>query len=241
MQHVRSQRLLASLLLVAGTVSAETAVLRSGFRLQAERAEAGPGATRLLLANGGWIEVAAADLLYLEPGPSIPEEAPFEPSAAPEAEAPIPLASAIGQYADLHGVPAELVRAVVSVESGGRQDAVSAKGAIGLMQLMPGTAAALGVDPADVAGNLDGGVRYLREMLERYEGHQDQLVRALAAYNAGPGSVAEYGGLPPYRETVEYVAKVVRRFLDHTSSRSSDPHNGNAVAGTLEARNRTEH
>lgn len=99
----------------------------------------------------------------------------------------------------------DLVKAVVAVESGFRPDAVSSAGAKGLMQLMDGTASALGVqDPFDPAQNLEGGTRFLRHLIDRYG---DERL-ALAAYNAGPGTVERYGGLPPYAETRRYVELV---------------------------------
>jgi len=102
------------------------------------------------------------------------------------------------------------VLAVVGVESAFRPEAVSSKGAQGLMQLMPGTAASLGVDDAfDPEQNLDGGVRHLGALLARYGG---DLTRALAAYNAGEGAVARHQGVPPFRETREYVKRVLERY-----------------------------
>jgi soluble lytic murein transglycosylase-like protein len=109
-----------------------------------------------------------------------------------------------------HGLPPELVLAVVSVESAFRPDAVSPKGAQGLMQLMPATAGSLGVaDAFDPAQNLDGGSRHLGQLLTVYDG---DLTRALAAYNAGEGAVQRHGGVPPYRETRAYVKKVLQRY-----------------------------
>ena len=109
-----------------------------------------------------------------------------------------------------HGIDPELVLAVVGVESAFKPEAVSPKGAQGLMQLMPGTAASLGVEDAlDPEQNLDGGVRHLGSLLALYEG---DLTRALAAYNAGEGAVTRHGGIPPFRETREYVRKVLERY-----------------------------
>ena len=214
MQHARHQRLLVCLVLAAAVSTAETVILRNGFQLHADRYEVGRQTVRLLVANGGWIEVPAADVLRVEPDNEASVEiGPVEP-APPALQSPRGLVEEIDRFAGRAGLPSDLVRAIVWAESGARQDAVSPKGAVGLMQLMPATAAELGVDPTDISGNLEGGTRYLRQMLERYEGDRDQLVKALAAYNAGPGSVAEHGGLPPYSETIAYVAKVVRRFLE---------------------------
>lgn len=119
-----------------------------------------------------------------------------------------------GQYHDLihetaarYGVDPDLVEAVVQVESGYNPDAVSSAGAMGMMQLMPATARALGVqDPFDPVQNIDGGVRYLKALLDRYGG---DLVKALAAYNAGSGAVDHYGGVPPFAETQLYVQSVL--------------------------------
>jgi len=109
-----------------------------------------------------------------------------------------------------HGLDPELVIAVVSVESGFRPEAVSPKGAQGLMQLMPKTAESLGVaDAFDPEQNLDGGVRHLGELLALYDG---DVERALAAYNAGEGAVHRHHGVPPYRETRAYVRKVLERY-----------------------------
>ena len=117
------------------------------------------------------------------------------------------LTETIRDAAQRHGVPEELVAAVIRVESGFNVRAVSRKGARGLMQLMPGTAAILGVrDSFDPAENIDGGVRHLRGLLDRF-GNNVQL--ALAAYNAGEGAVNSYGGIPPYPETQAYVGRIL--------------------------------
>lgn len=111
----------------------------------------------------------------------------------------------IASAAEREGIPATLLSALVNAESSGNQDAVSPAGAIGLTQLMPGTAEGLGVDPYDPEQNLLGGARYLKQMYDKY----GDWGLALAAYNAGPGAVDEYGGIPPYQETRNYVAKVL--------------------------------
>ena len=105
-----------------------------------------------------------------------------------------------------------LVHAVISVESAYNATARSPKGAIGLMQLMPQTAAALNVDPHDAEQNAEAGARLLKDLLLQYQHQPDQLRRALAAYNAGPAAVAKYNGVPPYRETQLYVDKIVGQY-----------------------------
>jgi soluble lytic murein transglycosylase-like protein len=104
------------------------------------------------------------------------------------------------------GLPSNLVESVAKVESAFNPKAVSPKGAIGVMQLMPETARAMGVDPNDPLQNIDAGTKLLRELLIKYDG---DVVKALAAYNAGPGAVEKYNGLPPYNETRWYVNKVI--------------------------------
>ena len=107
-----------------------------------------------------------------------------------------------------YGLPLGIVDAVIYQESRGRMNAVSPKGALGLMQLMPGTAAQLGVNPYDAEQNIRGGARYLRQQIDRF----GSIPLALAAYNAGPGAVLRYGGIPPYRETQNYVATILSRW-----------------------------
>ncbi|WP_309612374.1 lytic transglycosylase domain-containing protein [Sphingomonas sp.] len=112
------------------------------------------------------------------------------------------------QAAKAEGLDVHLLRAVAWTESRGRQGAVSPKGALGVMQLMPGTAAELGVDPLDPEANLHGGARYLARQLTRFQ----SVPLALAAYNAGPGAVLRWGGIPPYAETQAYVAQIMSRW-----------------------------
>ena len=116
------------------------------------------------------------------------------------------LSTLIEAAARKYKVDPKLVAAVAEVESNGRQEAVSPAGAIGVMQLMPDTAASLGVDPYNKQQNIEGGAKYLRQMLDTFGG---DTKKAVAAYNAGPGAVKDYGGVPPYKETQNYVSKVL--------------------------------
>ena len=116
------------------------------------------------------------------------------------------LSTLIEAAARKYKVDPKLVAAVAEVESNGNQEAVSSAGAIGVMQLMPDTAASLGVDPYNKQQNIEGGAKYLRQMLDAFGG---DTKKAVAAYNAGPGAVKDYGGVPPYKETQNYVNKVL--------------------------------
>ena len=113
-----------------------------------------------------------------------------------------------------YGVDPHLARAVMRMESGGNPNAVSGAGALGLMQLMPGTARGLGVDPADPKRNLEGGIKYLAQLADKYDG---DYVKTLAAYNAGPARVDSYGGIPPFPETERYVKNVLALYRKYSS------------------------
>lgn len=112
----------------------------------------------------------------------------------------------ISDAAKKYNVDPKLVSAIAAVESGGNQSATSEVGAIGVMQLMPDTAAGLGVDPYDKQQNVEGGTKYIKSLLDTFGG---DVEKAVAAYNAGPQAVKDYGGVPPYRETQNYVNKVL--------------------------------
>ena len=114
--------------------------------------------------------------------------------------------SLIKEAAARYQVDPRLVAAVAQTESGGNHEAVSPAGAVGVMQLMPETAAGLGVNPYDKRQNIEGGAKYLRQMMDTFGG---DVQKAVAAYNAGPQAVKEYNGIPPYRETQDYVNKVL--------------------------------
>mgnify|MGYP006280297367 CR=1 FL=1 len=119
-----------------------------------------------------------------------------------------PYEAAISEHARRHGVAEDLVRAVIQVESAFNPTAISDKGAMGLMQLMPATAAELGVrNPFDANENIRGGVAYLKQLLTRYD---NRVELALAAYNAGSGNVDKYGAVPPFKETRNYVDKITK-------------------------------
>ncbi|QEC46841.1 lytic transglycosylase domain-containing protein [Baekduia soli] len=117
-----------------------------------------------------------------------------------------PFGAEIDAAATRNGIDPALLKGLIRQESGFDPAARSGAGAVGLTQLMPGTAASLGVDPTDPAQAIDGGARYLKQQLDRFGGDAS---KALAAYNAGPGAVARYGGVPPYAETQDYVSNVL--------------------------------
>jgi soluble lytic murein transglycosylase-like protein len=194
----------------------EFVVLGNGFRLHADRHEVS-GDSVQIFANGGVVEMAASAIAGFEQDealPVVPEPAPTP--AAPIA-APDPLPATPADLAALaakkFALPEAFVMSVMKAESGFRPDAVSPKGAIGLMQLMPETARELGVDPRNPHENAEGGAQYLRDLLAKYEGSPDQVLLALAAYNAGPAAVERYHGVPPYRETREYILRVLKNWM----------------------------
>ena len=144
--------------------------------------------------------------------PPAPGPASGRPGAAAPPAAVAPLLETAGREAELS---TRLIEAVSYVESRFNPGARSPKGAIGLMQLMPGTAQDLGVDPADPVQNASGGAQYLKRMLELFD---DNVELALAAYNAGPEAVIRHGGVPPFRETQEYVSQVMSYLAEISAS-----------------------
>ena len=199
---MRRAILLGVLLTALGTSArAEIALLSSGLTLKLDGHRVEDGLVVLALKGGGEMGVPPAAVRGFVPDEVLDEVS--VPAGGDLRE----LASAAARR---HGLDPALVMAVVSVESGFRPQAVSPKGAQGLMQLMPRTASSLGVaDALDPAQNLDGGTRHLGQLLTLYGG---DVTRALAAYNAGEGAVDRHGGVPPYRETRAYVKKVLERY-----------------------------
>lgn len=193
-------------MLALSAAAAEHVVLTSGAVLRADRHEV-EGATVRLYVNGGTIEFATALVERFEAEP--PGRTDLAAGAVPKAPPPPTPQELVRLAAQRYGLPPEFVASVAQAESAWRADAVSSKGAVGLMQLMPETADLLGADPGDPAQNAEAGARYLRGLLLRY-GYSAPL--ALAAYNAGPGAVDRHGGIPPYRETRAYVQRVLKQY-----------------------------
>jgi soluble lytic murein transglycosylase-like protein len=194
-------KLAAALLLAANAFAGEYAILASGFSLRVDRHEQQGASVRVYL-NGGTMELPAASVVRFERE----YVAPAEPAPAASA---VSAKALVDQAARRWDLPPGFLHAVVQAESGYRMDAVSAKGAIGLMQLMPGTAHLLGANPNDPRQNVDAGARYLTQLLRKYVDDPHQVRKAVAAYNAGPAAVDRYNGVPPYRETIDYVERVI--------------------------------
>jgi soluble lytic murein transglycosylase-like protein len=186
----------------------EFAVFASGSRLHVDGHQ--PAGSQVRLYSGaGYTELAASAIVGFEPdGVAAPEPALQGEPEKPEPITPMAPLQLADAAADKYGLPRQLVRSVMAAESGFDPRALSPKGAVGLMQLMPVTAQYLGVDPADPAQNVDAGARYLRDLLLKYDG---LLWHALAAYNAGPEALEKYHNqIPPYRETILYIEKIDR-------------------------------
>jgi hypothetical protein len=211
----------------------EVAVLRNGFSIRHERREIVGDTTRLYITADGasFVDVPTAEIEHFEAAPELPAFGSGSADSAVTAKSPLlanyarngapspvgfastmpmNLEDVVNSASGRYRLDPDLVNSVIKAESGFNTRAVSPKGAQGLMQLMPGTASQLGVPNAfDPQANVEGGTKYLRELLERYD---FDLVKALAAYNAGPQRVEQFGGVPPYYETRVYVARIVRDF-----------------------------
>jgi len=193
----------ALLVVLASPARAEIAVMESGKILYVDRFERVDEEITLYVTGGGVVTVPSEIVLNVVPNEVVekgedPQKVPLFPQ----------LEEFIAPAASKYGVAPELVAAVIWAESSGDPNATSHRGARGLMQLMPETATELGVTTIlDPRENVEGGTRYLRQMLDAHEG---DVSLALAAYNAGPEAVRRYRGIPPYRETREYVGRVIR-------------------------------
>lgn len=207
-------------LLARPATAAELAILRNGFSIRHEHRLVMGTTTRLYLTedDSSFTDVPTEEITGFEKDLSlpVPPEAPASIPASSEssksgpAKAAPPLKQVVNIASAEYHLDPDLVNSVIRAESGFNSRAVSPKGARGLMQLMPGTANHLGVnDVFDPQSNVTGGSRYLRELLERYN---FDLVKALAAYNAGPERVEQYRGVPPFRETRAYVARIVHEY-----------------------------
>lgn len=221
-------KLFLSLLLAALTASAgEYVVLTNGFRIHAD-SHVAEGSTVRLTTTQGVIELQANTVSafeteeYTPPPPPPPSQVPAKVAAAVvDANRTLTPRELVTRAAERAGLPPEFVHSVARAESGYHPNAISPKGAIGLMQLMPGTAAGLNVDPYDPAQNADGGAMYLRDLLLKYENDPHQVSKAVAAYNAGPAAVDKYKGIPPYRETIQYVNRVLKQYEKEQKKKSA--------------------
>ncbi len=183
--------------------AAELAVLQNGFSIRHERHQVIGDTTRLYTSSSSddYVDVPTAQITSYAP----------DDTPAPAVEAKAPNVQAILKDAgEKHGLDPDFISSVVHAESSYNAKAVSPKGARGLMQLMPQTAKQLGVkDSFDPAANVEGGTKYLRTLLDQYNG---DVVRTLAAYNAGALRVQQYNGVPPYPETRAYVRRIVAEY-----------------------------
>jgi hypothetical protein len=211
---LQPNKLFLSFLVVTTAAQAgEYAVLSNGFRIHAD-SHLIDGVVVRLHTPQGVIEIPTSQVAKFEREEDAPPAAPAPQPSQPEAEAlPTLTPEELTTLAALHaGLPPAFVRSVAKAESGYKLDAVSPKGAIGLMQLMPATAAGLNADPRDPSQNAEAGAAYLRDLLLKYEHDPHQVSKAIAAYNAGPAAVDKYHGIPPYRETIEYVKRVLKQY-----------------------------
>ena len=200
----------------------EFVVLSNGFRIHADSHTADGPVVRLQTPQGA-IEIQASTVAafeqeeYTAPAPATLAQRPQIP-----ARVELTPQELVTRAALLAGLPPAIVHSIARAESGYREDALSPKGAIGLMQLMPKTAAELDADPRDPAQNAEAGARYLRDLLEKYENDPHQVSKAVAAYNAGPAAVDKYHGVPPYPETIQYVNRVLKQYEKEQAKQKAD-------------------
>jgi Transglycosylase SLT domain len=193
---------LAALAALVPCARADYIVLQTGQRIHVTSYEQA-GDTMRLTMTSGTLEIPAATIARVDPEDTF---LPVKPTKLLD----VPYAEFIADSAEAHGVAPELVASVIAVESNFNPNAVSWRSARGLMQLMPETAARLGVvNVFDPKQNIEAGTKYLKELLLRYKG---DLALTLAAYNAGPDRVEQYKTVPPYRETRDYVRRVTEKF-----------------------------
>jgi soluble lytic murein transglycosylase-like protein len=219
LNRISKIKLLAALLaLTASALAADNAILRNGFSIQHNRRVILGTVTRLYITQdqSSFVDIPTAEIDHIETAPDAPAGNPVSRIDQPAinqnqvAAHPFDLAETVKTASGEYQLDPDLVTSVIRAESDFNVRAVSPKGAQGLMQLMPQTATNLGVHNAfDPEANVHAGTRYLRELLERYN---FDLIKALAAYNAGPERVEQYNGVPPYYETRAYVARIVRDF-----------------------------
>ena len=209
LHHLRVAVIAGACLAAADVASAELVFFQTGRTLSVKGHRDDGEAIVLLLRGGG--EVVCQRSLVAQ---ILPDEVPVAddtaslPALAAVMQVPPGYQALIERTAARHGVDARLVQAVIQVESAYRAEARSRKGAMGLMQLMPDTARRFAVkDPYDPGANIDGGIRYLRFLLDRFE---LDVTLAVAAYNAGEAAVEKFRGIPPYTETRNYVQAVLK-------------------------------
>jgi hypothetical protein len=200
----------ALLAMLPGTANADLVHLTNGRVISVESWQLKGDTAILVLRDGGEMEAPQSMIAEVLPDEYLhakPEPLPVSLVKLVTPTGPDALRAMVDELATRYGVDVKLAQAVVKVESNYQPHAISPKGAKGLMQLMPSVAEQYAVsDPFDPAENLDAGLRHLRGLLDRFK---NDVRTALAAYNAGLFAVAKYGGIPPYRETQEYVARIM--------------------------------
>lgn len=243
---IKLQSGIALALLTSSTLAfgADLAVLHNGNTIRHERREVVGAVTRLYLSDSatGYIEIPTDQIERFEtdtaPAPvkarlsidPLSKRTPTPAPAVPQSVTALSrqgLSDVVNGAGERHQIDPDFINSVIRAESGFHQNAVSKKGAQGLMQLMPGTASQLGVSNAfDPHANVDGGTKYLRELLEKYN---YDVPKALAAYNAGPQRVDRYHGVPPYYETQSYIARIIRDY--NRKKLAENPALGQKISG----------